>query len=43
MQEVNDRASAFDEGAGQNRADDEKECDLGQEIAARFRVENNRD
>jgi len=36
MQEVNDRASAFDEGAGQNCADDEKERDFGQEIAARF-------
>ena len=36
MQEVNDCASAFDEGAGQNRADDEKERGLDKEIAARF-------
>ena len=33
---MNNRASAFDEGAEQNRADDEKERGLGQEIAARF-------
>ena len=36
MQEVNDCERTFNEGTGQNRSDDKKERDLGQEVAPCF-------